>query len=356
MRQVTQAASTQDLPPAAQDLGFLAVDRYLGTLVTARALKTAFELRLVDHLLEGGLGTEAALQRATGADAQGLKFLLALLEANGVTERRRGSVALTEAFTEALRYRDLLQAKLDFAGALINDYADGFTDLVRAPERFAGSARLYEIFDYRRCLVDTFENWQRTRGWMRLTTALTRYEARACLQLHDFGAHRRLLDVGGNSGELALQACRRNPGLQATVLDLPLVCDIGLEHVLAEPEAARIGFLARDVRADPLPEGHDCICFKSMLHDWPEAEALAFLEKAAQAVEPGGTLLVFERGPLQWPGAPPFSSLPVLLFFRSYRPPAVYVRHLEALGLRDVRRQDITLDTPFHLVTARRPG
>lgn len=344
------------VPVADDDLGFLAVDRFIATLVGARALKTAFELRLVDHLAEGGNGSEAALLRALKVDAQGLKFLLALLQANGVTERRRGAVALTEAFADALRYRDLLEAKLDFSGALINDYADGFTDLVRDPERFAGTARLYEVFDYRRCLVDTFENWQRTRGWMRLTTALTRYEARAFLALHDFGAHRRLLDVGGNSGELALQACRRHPGLQATVADLPLVCDIGLEHVLGEPEHARIRFLPRDLRKDALPAGFDAISFKSMLHDWPEAEALAFLEKAARAVEPGGSLLVFERGLVEPAAVPPFSALPVLLFFRSYRSPAVYERHLQALGMQDVRSRSITLDTPFHLVTARRPG
>lgn len=341
---------------ADRDLGFLAVDTFIGTLVAARALKTAFELRLVDHLAGGGVGSEAALVRAMDVDAQGLKFLLALLDANGVTERRRGAVALTEAFSDVLRYRDLLEAKLDFAGALINDYADGFTDLVRGPERFAGSSRLYELFDYRRCLVDTFDNWQRTRGWMRLTTALTRYEARALLQLYDASGHRKLLDVGGNSGELALQACRRNPQLQATVADLPLVCDIGLEHVLGEPEHPRIRFLPRDVRTDPLPAGHDAICFKSMLHDWPESDALGFLDKAATAVEPGGTLVIFERGPLQPKTTPPFSALPVMLFFRSYRPPTVYMRHLEALGLHDVQRQDITLDSVFHLVTARRPG
>lgn len=341
---------------AEQDLGFLAVDAYMTTLIAARALKSAFELRLVDHLAEGGNGTDAALVRALKVDAQGLKFLLALLEANRVTERRRGVVALTEGFAQALRYRDLLEAKLDFAGALINDYADGFNDLVRNPEGFAGTARLYEIFDYRRCLVDTYENWQRTRGWMRLTTALTRYEARAFLQLHDFGAHRQLMDVGGNSGELALQACRQNPALSATVVDLPLVCDIGLEHVLEHPEHARIGFLARDMRTQPMPTGFDAISFKSMLHDWPEAEALAFLDKAAAAVEPGGSLLIFERGPLDLRNIPPFSALPVMLFFRSYRPASVYMRHLQALGLQDVQRQDISLDTPFYLVSARRPG
>lgn len=345
-----------DAALAGADLGFLAVDRYVAGLVGARALQSAFELRLIDHLAEGGNGSEAALLRALKVDAQGLRLLLGLLEAAGVTERRRGATALTEGFTEALRYRDLLQAKLDFAGVLLDDFADGFTRLLRDPERFTGEARLYQLFDYQRALQPGHENWQRTRGWMRLTTALTRYEARAALSLCDLSGRRRLLDVGGNSGEFALQACRRHPQLSATVVDLPVVCEVGLENVLPHREATRIAFLPRDMRRDPLPGGHDVVAFKSMLHDWPEAEALAFLEKAVAAVEPGGTVLVFERGPLQPRQLPPFSQLPVLLFFRSYRPASVYLRHLEALGMADVRCQDITLDTPFHLVSARRPG
>lgn len=341
---------------ADEDLGFLAVDRYLASLVGARALKSAFELRLVDHLAEGGNGTEAALQRALKVDVQGLRMLLGLLQASAVIEKRHGVAGLTPAFTDVLRYRDLLEAKLDFAGVLIDDFADGFTRLLRDPERFTGEARLYQLFDYQRCTQPGHENWQRTRGWMRLTTALTRYESRACLTLCDLSSTRRLLDVGGNSGEFALQACRRHPGLQATVLDLPLVCEIGLEHVLGQPEQGRVSFLSGDMRRDALPAGYDTIAFKSMLHDWPERDALDFVEKAARAVEPGGTLLIFERGPLELRALPSFSDLPVLLFFRSYRPASVYMRHLEALGMEDVRRQDITLDTPFYLVTARRPA
>src|SRR3954464_4112197 len=99
--QVATATGGAGDEQAAGDLGFLVVDRFLASLVAARALKTAFELRLVDHLLEGGNGSEAALQRTAKADAQGMKFLLALLEANGVTERQRGVVALTEAFVAA---------------------------------------------------------------------------------------------------------------------------------------------------------------------------------------------------------------------------------------------------------------
>jgi len=341
----------------ADALEYLAADRYLRTLIDARALKTAFELRLVDLLEKHGALSDAAALKALNLDQQGLQLLLALLEANAVTERSRGQIRLQDGFRKVLKFRDLLEMKLDFAGFLINDFADDFTALLTDPANFAGQSRLFQLFDYRRCLEPTLENYERTRAWMRLTSTLTRYEAGACAALHDFGAYRRMLDVGGNSGEFLLQICRREAGLQGTVLDLPLVCEIGLEHVLGEPEHARITFLKADLRADPIPKGYDLVSFKSMLHDWPEAQALAFLTQAVRATDPGGTVLIFERGPVTPQGlTPPFSMLPILLFFRSYRQPGVYAKHLESLGCTEVRSQELMLDTPFFLVTARTPA
>ena len=340
---------------APADLEFLVVDEFMGTMVDARALKTAFELGLVDRLFEQRSGSVEALGRALGVDAPGLRLLLDLLTANRVVEERAGDVRLSRRFLEALRFRDLLETKLDFAGFSINDFADLFTALVKEPRGFAGQARMFQLFDYRRCLEPSRENYAHVRAWMRITSTLTRYEARACMQLYDFGGHRRALDVGGNSGEFLLQLCRRHSQLGGTVLDLPLVCEIGLEHLLPEPEASRITFLKADVRGDPLPAGYDLICFKSMLHDWPAEEADRFLAKAAQALAPGGTLLIFERTPLRVREAtPPFSLIPTLLFFRSYRPPAEYAARLEALGLREVVVREIQLDTPFFVLSAKK--
>ena len=337
-------------------LEFLIVDEFLKTLIDARALKTAFELGLIERLMEHRAGSIEALGRAVGADRQGLRFLLDLLRSNGVVEEREGDVRLSRRFQIALRYRDLLEAKLDFAGMMINDFADLFTTLIKDPAGFAGQARLFQLFDYRRCLdPKRIENYAPTQAWMRLTSALTRYEALACMELFDFGAHRRMLDVGGNSGEFLLQLCRRHPGLRGTVLDLPVVCEIGMEHVLAEPEHPRIGFIKGDVRQQLLPSGYDLIAFKSMLHDWPAQDARKLVEKAAHALEPGGTILIFERGPLQVADkAVPLSVLPLLLFFRSYRPALDYLSQLRELGLEDVAHQEIQLDTPFFLVTGRK--
>lgn len=336
---------------------FLLVDDFLRDLVPARALKSALELRLVDYLLEHAPQSAEAIAQALRLDAAGLAFLLQLLLASQVVDRVDGRYRLHARFVKALAFRDLLEAKLDFAGFVAPDLLEQFTSLIADPAGFKGRSRLYDLFDYRRCLEPTHENYERTRAWMRLTSTLTRYEARALLSRHDFGAARRLLDVGGNSGELALQLCRAHPALQATVMDLPLVVEIAQEHVLPHAERERIAFLAGDLRRDALPAGQDLVCFKSMLHDWPEAEARRFIAAGAQALDPGGTLLIFERAPLDPAARPPgFGSLPVLLFFRSYRDPALYRDALQAAGLRDIRLQTVELDVPFVLLTATKPG
>ena len=348
---------TQQLLTSVPPQEFLVVDEFLRSLVDARALKTAFELGLIDRLVEHGSGSADALGRVLGTDRFGMRFLLDLLSASGVVVEAKGDVRLTRRFQTALRYRDLLEIKLDYAGFTLNDFADLFTALIKDGGSFMGQARLFELFDYRRALDPTTANYIHTRAWMRITSTLTRYEAGACLDRFDAGPFRRMLDIGGNSGEFILQFCRRHPGLLGTVYDLPLVCEVGLEHVLPHPEHVRISFIKGDLRNGQLPSGYDLISFKSMLHDWPAQDGRQFIDKAAQALAPGGTLLIFERAALQTGGVtPPLSMLPNLLFFRSYRSATDYMEQLLALGFDDVQCQDIDLDSRFHLVTGRKPG
>ena len=196
-------------------------------------------------------------------------------------------------------------------------------------------------------------NRARTRRWTRLTTALTRYEARVAIANHDFSAHQRILDIGGNTGEFALQICKAHPHLLATVFDLPVVCQIGREHLAPEPESSRISFLAGDALRDKLPGGFDLVIFKSMLHDWPESAARHLLSQATQTLLPGGTLLIFERGPIEiGRNSLPYSMIPMLLFFRAFHSPRPYLEQLTTLGYANIQVRRIDLDTPFSLVTA----
>lgn len=345
-----------DAALSAQTTDYLRIDAYLDSFIRARALKSAFELGLVDRLLQTPPASRATWAARLKADPAGFSFLCDVLVNSGVLATG-DDVALHDDFRAALRHRDLLEAKLDFCGVVLGDMAENFTALVVDPARFMRQSRTFSLFDYGRCFDATPENERRTRAWMRLTSSLTRCETAACAELLDLSAHRRLLDVGGNSGEFAAGLCERHPALHATVLDLPLVCDIGRSHLEGRMSGARVGFVKADARVDAWPAGHDLISFKSMLHDWPEAQARAFIAKAFDALPPGGAVLVYERGPIDMPsGGPSFASLPVLVFFRSYRPVGFYVEALREAGFERAKAWQFKLDTPFFAVLARKPA
>lgn len=347
------AVSDPHPPDGTGPLDYLCVDAFIKTMADGRALETAFELGLIDYLAEERGSTLEDLQRQVTCVNRGLHLLLRLLAANRVVEESGGKIRLTRHFRDALRYRDLLETKLRFANLVAPDFADHFTTWVTSPAGFAGKARVFDLFAYNRCFQNTPENYERTKRWVRITTSLTRHEAQVCAHYHDFSPYERLLDIGGNSGEFALQLCRRHAGLSATVLDLPLVCLIGEEHVRPQPEAGRIRFFSADALSDPLPQGFDVVTFKSVLHDWPPEEAAQLLMKGAQSLQPGGTLLIFERGPLEIrETGVPYSMIPFLLFGHSFRSPSVYEDQLKALGFQDTRIQRIDLEMPFFLVTA----
>jgi SAM-dependent methyltransferase len=338
---------------------FLCVDDFLETELDARAIRSAFDTGLMEALIGEPSRTPQALAAKSRMDPVGFRLLTALLEANNVVCRSGQELALTAAFRQALKFRDLLEARIEFADLVWHDIHTLFTPLLSDLPQFMARSKVFELFRYDRCIDATPENLVATQAWVRLTTCLTKYEAAAVLDAVDFTPARSLLDCGGNSGEFALRVCRRYSSLAATIVDLPVVCALGERHVAAAAtaeEAARIRFCAADFRSDPLPGPADVVSFKSVLHDWPDADVDRILERAERAVRPGGRMLIFERGPIETGGKRlPYSMAPNLVFLKFLRPPDLYVKKLAELGFSVIEHRRLMLEMEFNLIVARRP-
>jgi acetylserotonin N-methyltransferase len=110
----------------------------------------------------------------------------------------------------------------------------------------------------------------------------------------DLGRFRRLVDLGGATGHLAIAACRHYPGLRAAVFDLPAVVPLAQEIVGASPVADRIDIIPGDFFADELPEA-DLFALGRILHDWSEDKCHVLLERVFDRLPSGGGLLVAEK-------------------------------------------------------------
>jgi len=164
----------------------------------------------------------------------------------------------------------------------------------------------------------------------------------------------RLLDVGGGDGSLAAALVAAFPTLHVDVLNLPPVEPL-VRATIERSRSKRIGFVPGDFLKEPLSSGYDAISFVRVLHDWPAETARMLLEKAYDALLPGGRVIICEE--LRDP-----ERLAVQFFWTYFligvdtcvsrlREVEFYTRALGALGFDELR----VIDGPFDVLVATKP-
>lgn len=329
---------------------FRVIAPFLQDMLSARMLAEALEMGVIDALP----AARDALARRFALTDRGAELMLALLERSGVLASDSGSIALTDDFREALAFRDLIETKLRFADMVLPDVAGLLRPFLQDGGEFLARSAVFDLFRYDRAKRQGPENLEATRRWVTLTTGLTRYESAGLLALFAFPHAANILDIGGNSGEMARAICTAHPDASVTVFDLPLVCQIGGEHLKDAPERARIRFVPGDARHDALPGAMDVAIFKSVLHDWPEDGARQLLDAAAKALKPGGQIVIFERLPFDLKRHLAYHEISNLMFLHHLRRPDFYRVRLAATGFDIAIEAQITLDMPFFLLAARK--
>jgi hypothetical protein len=110
----------------------------------------------------------------------------------------------------------------------------------------------------------------------------------------DLSGRRRLLDLGGGPGTYAIHFCKQNPGLRATICDLPTTRSFAEQTVARFQLSDRIQFVAGDFETGELPVGFDVAWLSHVLHGVGPQTCEQILKKAMGTLEPGGMILVQE--------------------------------------------------------------
>ncbi|MBT7952240.1 MAG: methyltransferase domain-containing protein [Gammaproteobacteria bacterium] len=334
---------------------YLCVDSYLTDFLQTQLLKSSFEIGIIDLLVQE---TQISLQQLCdklSIDREGAGLIIDLLEQNRILEKNELEISITTEFLEALKYRDLLEAKIEFANFMVPDLMNNFNAYIQDIDSFMQQSDIFDLFSYHRCYESTEENLEITRKWMKYTTVLTRYETGVFLKNHNISEYKTAMDIGGNSGEFMSQMCSFHSELRGTVVDLPVVCDIGQTHIAGRASSDRVQFHKADALQHELPTGFDLVTFKSILHDWPDEAVDTYISKAYDCLSPNGEVVIFERisSDGQTP-VPVFGNLPVFIFMRFYRQADLYYHLLEKHGFSDIKTISINLEMPFVLISAKK--
>ena len=146
-----------------------------------------------------------------------------------------------------------------------------------------------------------------------------------------------LLDLGGGSGIYAIAYLLAQPDLRAIVLDRPEVLKVAEEFAEDHGVGDRLKLQEGDMFTDELPSC-DVALLSNVLHDWDIPECESLVQRCADAVQPGGEVIIHDvflndemDGPL--PVALYSASLFSLTEGRAYSA-AEYRAMLEKAGLR----------------------
>lgn len=105
--------------------------------------------------------------------------------------------------------------------------------------------------------------------------------------------YRTFVDVGTAQGDLAVQIALANPHLEGVGFDRPEVGPIFEQYARGAGVADRVSFIAGDFFKDELPKA-DVVLMGHILHDWDLPTKKMLVQKAFEAIPPGGAFIVYE--------------------------------------------------------------
>ena len=258
----------------------------------SKALFVAVELRLFDRL-HAAPSSLPELSAAFGAPERALERLLGYLVSQALLTRGEdGRYTNTETAARFLRTDspETLTGYLLYSDRILYRLWGRLQDAV-----LEGTNRWSQEFGEKEDIFHHFFSTDEDKEtFLRGMHGLGLLSSPEVVRAFDLSGFRRMVDLGGGTGHLVIEACRRYASLQGAVFDLPSVQPVAERHIDQAGLSDRIRMIPGDFFRDELPEA-DLYAMGRILHDWSDDKVRSLLRKVAERLPAGGALLIAEQ-------------------------------------------------------------
>lgn len=177
-----------------------------------------------------------------------------------------------------------------------------------------------------------------TEGMLSLAIGYATYLAKQI----DLSQYKTLLDLGGGPGTYAIQFCKHNPQLKATVIDVPVNTAIAERTISRFDAADQVKYIGDDFYTMEMNDSFDIIWISHVIHGENEKDTQKLVDKAVKHLNPNGILMIHDyfmnddgTGPLH----PALFSLNMLLVTKEGKSYGISetMDILKRAGLRDIQ-------------------
>jgi SAM-dependent methyltransferase len=120
-------------------------------------------------------------------------------------------------------------------------------------------------------------------------------QAKEVAEVLDLSETTNILDVGGGSGIFLYEFIRKNNRIKGVIFDLPPVIPITKEYISREGFEAVVSTREGNYLTDSFGSGYDMIFLSAVVHINSPEENRILVQKCADAVIPGGKLVILDH-------------------------------------------------------------
>lgn len=108
--------------------------------------------------------------------------------------------------------------------------------------------------------------------------------------------HKRVLDIGGNTGKWSVACANYSPEVHMTIMDLPGQTRMAKENIKSKNLSERIDFYETNILDEsiPFPKGFDGIWMSQFLDCFSDDEIISILKRSANVLERDGYIYILE--------------------------------------------------------------
>lgn len=242
-------------------------------------MRAALQLGIFTPLANGPM-TVDELANALGVRSRRLQMLLYQLVALEYLELQNGRFA-----NSPIASRYLVQGHPDYYGGIHENWTELWTALLKT----ADSIRE----DEPKAKIDFAGMTKEELGaFLRGIHGMAVASGRNLAKNSQFAEAKRIVDVGGGSGGVAIGLCEEHPHLQATVVDLPSVVPIAEEMVAEAGLSDRVAGLTANILKKPLSDRFDIAIARALFQVLSVEQCQQAANNIAAILPSDGTLFV----------------------------------------------------------------
>jgi len=244
----------------------------------SRTLLTAFELKIFT-VLDKHIMTSNEVSQKINSNARATDRLMNALCAMDLLKKVHGKFYNTD-----LSSKYLVEGKPDFMGNLyhINNLWNTWSHLTDSVIK-GSSPTSDEGKSEKDDWVESFIGAMHYRGV---------HQGKILAMMIDLTNVKRMLDIGGGSAAFSMEIVKRNPAINAVVLDLPYVIPITKKYVSESGLLDKINFLEGDYLTRDFDGSYDLILLSAIVHINNYEKNKLLINKCADALNKNGMIVI----------------------------------------------------------------